>query len=266
MLRWSINLFRLFGIQLSVHASFLLLLGWVAWKGWHEAGLRGLGWGLVHIVLLFTCVTLHEYGHSLVAQRFGIGVPRILLLPIGGMAQFDSIPRSSRAELWVTFAGPAVNFTLVALLWPIIHALPDIDFPDYAINGSVILDSLFIINLVMGCFNLLPVFPMDGGRILRALLALRWPYLTSTRWAVQIGKILAIIGSLVMAFVIHNYLASVIFLFILWAGEREYRYVQQKEEEAGHWAITLERLRRLQPEPPIVPPLLDKPRDSSASN
>src|SRR5471032_1711584 len=120
MLGWSINLFRVFGIQLAVHASFLLLLAYYGYDGWKDGGLIGLWWSLGLIVLFFVCVILHELGHSLTARRFGVQVPRILLLPIGGMAEFDRIPRKPSQELLITIAGPAVNFLLVILLLPLV--------------------------------------------------------------------------------------------------------------------------------------------------
>src|SRR3954463_5485194 len=112
MLGWSINLFRVFGIQLAVHASFFLLLAYYGYDGWHEGGFPGLVWSVGLIVLFFVCVILHELGHSLTARRYGVRVPRILLLPIGGMAEFDHIPKNPKQELWITFAGPAVNFVI----------------------------------------------------------------------------------------------------------------------------------------------------------
>src|SRR5665213_777750 len=118
MLRWSINLFRVFGIQLAVHASFFLLLAYFGYDGWKDGGLLGLTWSLAVIILFFWCVVLHELGHSLTARRFGVRVPRILLLPIGGMAEFDRIPRNPSEELLITVAGPAVNFVLVGVLLP----------------------------------------------------------------------------------------------------------------------------------------------------
>src|SRR5258708_10407762 len=118
MLGWSINLFRVFGIQLAVHASFLLLLGYVGYEGWVEGQLPGMLWSVALIVAFFICVILHELGHSLTARRYGVNVPRILLLPIGGMAEFDRIPRKPSEELLITAAGPAVNFLIVAALLP----------------------------------------------------------------------------------------------------------------------------------------------------
>ena len=242
MLGWSINLFRVFGIRLAVHFSFLLLLAYVAWEGWMEAGWAGVAWSVAFIVMLFTCVVLHELGHSLTARRFGIGVPRILLLPIGGMAEFDSIPRQPQRELLITLAGPAVNFAIVLALWPFVTMPASWADGELPLTFSGLGWELLLVNLVMGCFNLLPVFPMDGGRILRALLAMRWTYLQATYWAAAIGKVLAVLGAVLMAFVLHNYLGALLFSFIFVAGDLEYRTIKRREEENAQWQMLIRRL------------------------
>src|SRR4051812_20586322 len=112
---WSLDLFRIRGIQLSVHSTFFLLLAYFAVEGWKEERGNGLLWNVVTLLGCFTCVVLHELGHSFTAQYYKVGVPRILLMPIGGMAQFDRIPRRPREELLITLAGPAVNFLIVAI-------------------------------------------------------------------------------------------------------------------------------------------------------
>jgi Zn-dependent protease len=242
MLGWSINLFRVFGIRLAVHFSFLLLLAYVAWDGWAHDGWRGAAWNFAAILLLFTCIVLHELGHSLTARHFGIGVSRILLLPIGGMAEFDAIPRQPRRELLITLAGPAVNFAFVLALGPFLplsHLLATGEVP-LTLMGLAF--GVWLMNLVMGCFNLLPVFPMDGGRILRALLATRWPYLKATFWAASIGKALAIIGAVLMAFAWHNPLGVILFAFIFIAGGLEYRMIKRREEENAQWEMLIRRL------------------------
>ena len=247
------NLFRIRGIQLAVHGSFFLLLAYYAWVGWSEAGAAGAAWSMAMILAFFVCVVLHELGHSFTARRFGVNVPRILLMPIGGMAQFDSIPRRPRSELLITLAGPAVNFAIAALLvvfvrfpggfwawapsWPP-HSLADL--------GRYLL----LANLMMGCFNLIPVFPMDGGRILRALLVMRLPYLNATFWAMSVGKVLAI-AAIVISLYYEAYLAAALFAFILFAGDAEYRYEKRREIEDAHWAAALSRLYR---EPPLLQP------------
>ena len=169
-------------------------------------------------------------------------MPRILLLPIGGMAEFSAIPRQPRRELLITLAGPAVNFTIVLLLLPFVP-VPRI-WSDAAIELNLhgLGQILLWMNLVMGCFNLLPIFPMDGGRILRALLATRWPYVRATLWAATLGKVLALIGAGLMAFVWQNPLGAILFAFIFIAGDLEYRMVKRREEENAQWEMLISRL------------------------
>jgi Zn-dependent protease len=257
MLGWSINLFKVFGIQLAVHASFLLLLGYYGYEGWRDDGLPGLYWSLGLIVLFFVCVILHELGHSLTARRFGVKVPRILLLPIGGMAEFDHIPRKPSEELLITIAGPAVNFVLAALMLPFAWRgfFTSEDIPANSLTDLIV--TLWSWNLVMGLFNLLPVFPMDGGRILRALLAIKLPYLRATWWAVTVGKILALCFAALAAFYFHNPVSCVLFLFIFWAGEAEYKMTLRREQEALYWEELARQVRPVEvPPPDREPPLL----------
>jgi Zn-dependent protease len=250
MLGWSINLFRVFGIQLAVHASFLLLLAYYGYEGWREGGLPGLVWSVALIVLFFVCVILHELGHSLTARRYGVRVPRILLLPIGGMAEFDHVPRQPKAELLITIAGPAVNFVLAAILFAASwHGLaPDADAPVYSVAS--ILEELWLWNLVMGVFNLLPVFPMDGGRILRALLAFKLPYLRATWWAAMASKILAPLLACVAFFYLHQVMLGVLFLFILFVGDAEYKQTLRRDQEERYWAELARRLPVAEAAPP----------------
>lgn len=256
MLGWSINLFRIRGIQLSLHGSFLLLLAYSAWEGWSDGGgAEGLLWNVATLLAFFTCVVLHELGHSFTARRFGVGVRRILLMPIGGMAEFDAIPREPGRELLITLAGPAVNFVIAGLLWVIVG------FPGNWSPGESLPEGLrdfaqivLIWNLAMGVFNLAPVFPMDGGRIFRALLATRLPYLRATFWAATVGKVLAVIAAGVALFVFHAYLLAALFAFIFFAGDMEYRATKRRELEEAHRREMLARLRATPPteEPPLL--------------
>lgn len=254
MLGWSINLFKVFGIQLAVHASFVLLLAYYGYEGWVESGVPGLLWSVGLISLFFVCVILHELGHSLTARRYGVRTSRILLLPIGGMAELEQIPRKPSAELLITVAGPAVNFVLVALLLPFAwHGIfSEEEVALYSPAGLVI--QLCIANLIMGVFNLVPVFPMDGGRILRALLAIRLPYLTATYWAVMVGRVLAVLLA-GWALYRENYLLAVLFMFIFFAGSAEYRQTLRREQEDAYWAEMARRARMVAPvdeEPPLL--------------
>ena len=254
MLGWSINLFRVFGIQLAVHASFFILLAYYGYEGWISGGVLGMAWSVGLIVLFFLCVILHELGHSLTAQRYGVRVPRILLLPIGGMAEFDRIPRKPSQELLITLAGPAVNFLIAAALTPVMWSsiISDKEAPPYSLLDLG--GQLWVANLVMGTFNLLPVFPMDGGRIFRALLAMKLSYLRATWWAATVGKVLAVAGALTMAFYLHNYLGAVLFGFIFMAGDAEYRQLLRREQEAQYWADMAKRIVESGPAAPPTPP------------
>ena len=188
------NLFRVRGIRLAVHFSFFLLLAFVGVEGWSQDGWEGMLWSVAMLLAFFTCVVLHEFGHAFTAMHFGIGVRRILLMPIGGMSEFESIPRQPSRECLITLAGPAVNFLLAVAFslavgfpttWPLLA--------DYPADASGFLALLRDWNIAMGVFNLAPVFPMDGGRILRASLATRLPYLRATFIAATVGKILALV-------------------------------------------------------------------------
>lgn len=240
------NLFRVRGIQLAVHFSFFLLLGFVGWEGWQgdpgsaeSGGWEGMAFQLGLVILCFTCVVLHELGHSLTALHFGVGVRRILLLPIGGMAEFDAIPRQPGRELLITIAGPAVNFAIAAGLWLLVgvpEGLPGTPIGNVEIpmNFQGMGQILLIWNLLMGVFNLMPVFPMDGGRIFRALLVTRLPYVRATFIATTVGKVLAIAGA-VVAVMLERYMTGLLFTFIFFVGELEYRAVKRREREEAHW-------------------------------
>lgn len=260
MLGWSINLCRIFGIQLAIHASFVLLLAWFGWEGWQVDGAAGMAWSMVLIVAFFACVVLHELGHSLTARRYGVQTRRILLMPIGGMAEMDRIPRRPSAELLITVAGPAVNFLIAAVLLVVMWGQL---FAESESSGYGLKDlgfQLLVANILMGTFNLLPVFPMDGGRILRALLATRLPYLRATWWAATVGKSLAgLLAVLALAWW-DRPLLFILFVFIFFAGDAEYRHVLRREQEAAYYAELARRLSALPPldprDPPPEPPLI----------
>jgi Zn-dependent protease len=249
MLGWSMNLFRVRGIQLAVHFSFFLLLGVNAFVGWADAGISGVLWHTGALLAFFTCVVLHELGHSFTAMHYGIGVRRILLMPIGGMAEFDRIPRQPRRELIITLAGPAVNFVIASMLWLLLPppVSPEMDTMTLVDFGHVLMQW----NLIMGCFNLLPAFPMDGGRILRAALATRLSYLRATWWAATIGKVLCVAGIAIAIFYVPLLVA--LFAFIFMVGELEYRAVRRQDVEEAELRATLDRLY------PISPPLEEPP-------
>jgi len=251
MLGWSINLFRIRGIQISLNWLFFLLLAWVCRDGWHDAGAQGLYWSAATLVAFFACILLHELGHSLVAMGFGVGVRRIVLTPLGGMAQFDSIPRKPSQELLITIAGPAVNFAIAALLWIFV------DFPDGWENSLASFADLgrllLVWNIRIALFNLIPAFPMDGGRILRALLATTMPYVRATFWAATLGKVVTVLG-VALALYFNYYIVVLIGIFIFYAGDAEYRAVRMMELQEAQWREMA--ARHYAGPPPGEPPVL----------
>jgi Zn-dependent protease len=250
---WSINLFRVRGIMISLHFTFLLLLAYFCEEGWKAGGAPGLWWSALTYVAIFACVVLHELGHSFMAMRFGVRVRRILLMPLGGMAEFDAIPRKPLHELLITIAGPAVNFVIAALLWCVVRFPDGVD--DAGIPSSIGELSRFLLaaNVVMMLFNLIPAFPMDGGRILRALLAMRLPYVRATHWAVMVAKPLTIAG-FAAAVYYHSWLVAAICVMIFMFGEAEYRSVKRREIDEAQLNEALRRLYDTQAanEPPLL--------------
>jgi Zn-dependent protease len=273
MLKWSLKLFRVFGIPLAVHSTFFLLAGYMAWEGWYNPPVEHLAnpiyGALINVAVLvvfFTCVVLHELGHALTARRFGVATSRILLLPIGGMAEFDSIPRQPSSEILIALAGPAVNFIIVGLLLFFVpfpgeeimlyfRSLFSTGGDGAEVNMSILqelLTALLTMNLLMGCFNLVPVFPMDGGRVLRALLATRLSYLRATLYAATIAKVLAT-TAVVAAVSSGRWLLAGLFAFIFFAGEMEYRVVRRRERDDERWRKMLTELEEAAVTPPPLP-------------
>jgi Zn-dependent protease len=189
---WQIG--RVAGIVVQVHWTFLLLIGWVVLTHTRDGGDAGDALrGVALTLAVFTCVVLHEFGHALTARRFGIGTRDITLLPIGGLARLARMPDEPRQELLVAAAGPAVNVVLAGALALVLGFTgTHVRVTDATLMGARFVDQLMWINVVLVVFNLLPAFPMDGGRVLRALLALRMPYLKATRWAATTGQTIAV--------------------------------------------------------------------------
>jgi Zn-dependent protease/CBS domain-containing protein len=192
--RWSAKLGRFAGIDVYVHVTFLLLLAWFGYAAWVQTGsVAGVVNALTLILLLFLCVLLHEYGHALTARRFGIGTRHITLLPIGGLALLEAMPKDPRQEILVALAGPAVNLVIAALVYALL-GLTSRPGAVFAIDpaGTGLLQGLLMANLLLAIFNLLPAFPMDGGRVLRAVLAMRMDRVRATRLAARVGQVLAV--------------------------------------------------------------------------
>jgi Zn-dependent protease/CBS domain-containing protein len=192
---WAWKVGRLAGIDLYVHATFVLLLGWVALRYWvDEQSVAAVASGVLFILALFGCVVLHEYGHALTARHYGIPTRDITLLPIGGVARLERMPDDPTQELWVALAGPAVNVAIAVLLLPAVLATGELEMPDrLGVTDGPMLERLLAVNISLALFNLLPAFPMDGGRVLRALLARRLEYTRATQVAANVGQFMALV-------------------------------------------------------------------------
>jgi Zn-dependent protease len=187
---WSIPVGTVKGTVIRLHVTFLLFLLWIGIAHYTEGGPEAALEGVLFIALLFLCVLLHEFGHILAARRYGVQTPDIVLLPIGGVARLERIPEEPAQELVVALAGPAVNLVIAALLFLALGGLPDDSF-ELQNPGVGLLARLASANLFLVLFNLLPAFPMDGGRVLRAFLAHRLGYARGTQVAASIGQGLA---------------------------------------------------------------------------
>ncbi len=217
-MKWSLKLGRVFGIDIFVHLTFVLLLGWVAISHYRRtSSFQGALAGVLFILLVFGIIVLHELGHALVAKRFGVQTRDITLYPIGGVARLEKMPDRPSEELLVAVAGPAVNVAIAAILLVVIEIAGLPLFPagaEPALEGSLV-TRLFWVNVVLALFNLLPAFPRDGGRMLRALLSLRGDPLRATRTAARIGQGLALfLGVLGL---LHNPMLVLVALFV-WMG------------------------------------------------
>src|SRR5690625_1005818 len=169
-MRWSIDVARVAGITVRLHTTFLLLLIWIGVGHYLAGGLPAALQGLAFIIAIFGSVLLHEFGHALAAKRYGIETPDITLLPIGGVARLERLPERPKEELVVAVAGPAVNVVIVAVLYVGLLLTGRPGMPGgFALIGGNFFAQLIAVNVWLVLFNIIPAFPMDGGRILRAL-------------------------------------------------------------------------------------------------
>ncbi len=255
MNRWSFKIAEPLGIGVYVHVSFLLIVAWVA-LGQLQAG-GGLGavvGSILFLLALFACVLLHELGHAVAAARYGIRTRDIILLPIGGLARLERMPTEPRQELVVAVAGPLVNVAIAAALWLWLAFTGTLVPADQVgLTAGPFFERLLVVNVGLVIFNLLPAFPMDGGRVLRSLLAMRLGPLKATRIAATIGTGMAALFALVGVF--FNPFLLLIALFI-WIGASQERalaesrayddYMRRQPAIQARWMTAEERLRLAQ--------------------
>jgi Zn-dependent protease/predicted transcriptional regulator len=232
-MRWTVRLGAYRGIDVYLHATFLLLLGFLAVSYWLASrSVPSVLMGVGFFLLLFASVLLHEFGHALTAARYGIRTRDIVLYPIGGVARLERMPEDPRQELVVALAGPAVNVLIAAalILWlAVAGALAPLADMDW--TRGPLLERLVVVNIFLVLFNLIPAFPMDGGRVLRAVLAMRLEYTRATQIAATIGQALALVFGLVGLF----WNPFLIFIaFFVWIGAaQESSLVQMKSALGG---------------------------------
>jgi len=235
-MKWSWKIGRLAGIELRVHATFIILLAWLAFAYYRQSGSAvGAAEGIVFTLALFASVIVHEFGHALTGRRFGVPTRDITLLPIGGVARLEYIPEQPRQELAIAVAGPAVTLGIVILLFLLARALalPLTFNQDVLGDGArpAFVVQLMWVNVTLLVFNLLPAFPMDGGRVLRAALALRMTYVRATEIAAGVGRAFALIFGAVGFF--YNPILVLIALFVWLGAAAESSATQVKSSLAG---------------------------------
>lgn len=241
-MNWSLKLFKVKGIDIKVHMTFVLILIWAAYR-WSVStgeGAQGALFGIVATLLLFFSVTLHELGHSLQALKYGVKVRDITLMPMGGLARLEEIPEEPNKELRIALAGPLVNFGIAALLIGVgallnaraLITLEELQASFGSVSWSGLLAYLTSANLILGLFNLIPAFPMDGGRVLRALLAKKMNHAKATKIAAQVGQGFALLMGL-WGFMSGSWTLVLIAIFVWMGAGQENQGAQVKHTLGG---------------------------------
>jgi stage IV sporulation protein FB len=231
-MRWSFAVATIRGTAVRIHWTFVFFLAWIILAAYGAKGPQaGLSSGLF-FVLLFVSVLLHEFGHILTARRFGVRTPEVVLLPIGGVSRMERIPEQPRQELLMSLAGPAVNLVIGSVIALTLGGLPQ--HPDMNMTnlGKHLWSHLAYTNFALAFFNLLPAFPMDGGRALRALLAIRLGYARGTRTAAVTGQVLAVVFGL-FGLVSGNFILILIAVFVYAAAGAESAMAQVRAATLG---------------------------------
>lgn len=239
-MRGSLSLGRIFGIRLQVHWTFVLIIAWAIYIGWSQGGTtEAVLWTVALVLAIFVCVVLHELGHSLTARQYGITTRKITLLPIGGVASLARMPEDPKQELLVAVMGPAVNVVIAGILYFFVRSQLDVlQNPEEAqqflktVTAENFLIYLFSTNIVLVVFNAIPAFPMDGGRVLRALLSFRMDRVRATQIASNLGQVIAVFFFFI-GFV-SNPILIFIGLFVFFGASGEYMMIQQMSILKGH--------------------------------
>ena len=230
-MRWSFKVGTIAGIRVELHVTFLFFIGWIAIsRGLLNGNAARAISSVTLLLLIFACVLLHELGHALAARRYGIKTRDIVLLPFGGVARLQRMPEKPQQEIVVALAGPAVNVVIASVLYVVMGGfrgpLTEFDF-----QGGM-LPTLLAVNVMMVLFNMIPAFPMDGGRVLRAVLALGMPYARATSIASTVGQGIALLFGILGLFS-NNVMLMFIALFVFLAASEERAVVQTRASLSG---------------------------------
>lgn len=252
-MKWSIRIGTFFGIPVYMHLTFLLLLAWFGYAHYARDGsIRAAAAGVGFVIAVFACVVLHEFGHALTARRFGIRTRDITMLPIGGLARLERMPDEPRHELWVAVAGPAVNVVIAVLLagWLLLSGR-FAPLGELGVASGPFLARLMAVNVILVLFNLVPAFPMDGGRVLRSLLAMRLDYTRATQIAAGTGQAFAFLFGFLGLF----FNPILLFIaFFVWIGAAQEASMVQMRTSLGGIPVSramLSDFRALRPDQPL---------------
>src|SRR5437868_12115434 len=242
---WSLPIIRIAGIQLRIHITFLLLIVWLAFGYYSQGGSAVAASRVIFILLLFLCVVLHEFGHGLAAKAYGINTPDITLLPIGGVARLERIPEEPKQELVIAAAGPAVT-AIIALSLFVVIASRGGELGASVQSGDMVVN-LFKINIWLLLFNLIPAFPMDGGRVLRALLATRLSYARATQVAATVGQAFAfffgVIGLFGVPGIFHANPFLIFIAFFVYIGASQEAALAQMRDVSRRFPVSSAMVR-----------------------
>jgi Zn-dependent protease/CBS domain-containing protein len=229
---WSVNIGTIAGTAIRIHVTFLLFLVWIFVASYMSGGPEAAWRSTAFLVLLFVCVLAHEFGHILTAKAFGVATPDVTLLPIGGVARLERIPENPREEFLIAIAGPLVNVAIAFGLLAFAGASLDARHLAAVESARIsMVDRLAVVNLFLAAFNMIPAFPMDGGRVLRALLALRLGFVRATEIAAMIGQWVAFALGFFGLF--YNPLLIFIAIFVYLAAASEARLVSLRAMSRG---------------------------------
>lgn len=252
-MRWSIDVGKVAGITIRLHTTFILLLIWIGVANGLQGGLAAAIHGLALIVAVFGSVLLHEFGHALAARRYGIETPDITLLPIGGVARLERLPDRPLEEFVVAVAGPAVNVAIVIVLYVGLWLTGRLGLlGTFGLVGGNFFSQLMFINVWLVLFNIIPAFPMDGGRILRSLLAARIGFARATNIAASVGQAFAFLFVLVGFFWNPMLIFIGLFVYMGAAGEASSAQLRDFAASVPVESVMLTDVRALHRQTPLA--------------